>query len=221
MNVKVYLLIIGLLLMAGISSALLPPPSASLIGTNNVTLSETGGTGTVGWFQYGTAQGASWARLPNVTIAGGAFSYYWKGSPLWNGTPWYFRACDVTGCSVEVRFVIPAPTPLPVGNMGATMQNVTENRFDAMNLIWNSAQPYIAVTGATIFYGAIYGMIVLGLFLRTRSTGMGTILTMTLAGLFCSSAVGLSLGFPPEFTQILQAVMYVSLAGTFLSWLFK
>jgi uncharacterized membrane protein len=216
------LLTISIILLVGISSALtLTPPTATMIGTNNVTLTETGASGTYGWFLYGTHAGASWAHLPNQTINAGSFSYYWKGSPLWNGTNWYVRGCDQTGCSAEIMFVIPAPTPLPIGNLGATMQNISENRFDAMNIIWNSAQPYIAVTGATIFYGAIYSMIILGLFFRTRSTGMGTMLTMILGGLFFSSAVGLGLGVPPELSAILQAVMYISLAGTILSWLFK
>jgi hypothetical protein len=118
-------------------------------------------------------------------------------------------------------FVIPAPTTLPTGHLGDTMQNISENRFDPMNIIWNSAQPYQMNVGATIFYGAIYGMILLGLWLRTRSTGMIIIITMILGGLVISPVFGLQLGFPPELTAILQGMLYVSLAGTILSWLFK
>jgi hypothetical protein len=221
MKIAAWLALIALVLMAGIVSAAPTTGAAAMIGTNNVTLSATGASGTVAWFQYGTAHNAAWAHLPNQSVSGGSLNYTWKGSPLWSGTPWYVRACDVTGCGNEVMFNITAATPLPDINLGGPMQNITENRFDVQNLIWNSAQPYILVTGATIFYGAIFAMPILGLFLKTRGTGMGTMLTMILAGLFCSSVVGLSLGFPPEFTAILQAVMYVSLAGTILGWLFK
>ena len=219
--IKACLLMVGLALLVSVCGAVPTTSAATQIGTNNVTLSATGASGTVGWFLYGTSPGASWASLPNQTISAGSFSYPWKGSPLWSGTPWYIRACDITGCGNEITFNIIAATPLPTGNLGIPLQNITDNRFDAMNLIWNSAQPYVMVTGATIFYGALFGMLIVGLFLKTRGTGTGTILTAILAGLLCSSVVGLALGFPPEFTALLQAVMYISLAGIILSWLFK
>jgi hypothetical protein len=112
-------------------------------------------------------------------------------------------------------------TPLPTVTFGQYAQNITENQFSPQNVFWNSLQPFIAITGATIFYGLIFAIVFGGIWLRTRGTAVANIFGMICIGLFASSAVGLGLGLPPEFLAVGQALMYLSLTGAIMAFTFK
>ena len=194
---------------------------ATMVGNNNASLSATGASGTVGWFQWGMKTGQTWAHTPNVTISGGSFSYTMRGTPLFGSTTYYYKACDQTGCGSQEEFTTAIVTPLPETTFGEFAINITENGFDPQNAFWNAMRPYTSVTGDTIFYGLIFALIFVGLWLRTRGTAVASMFGMICVGLFASTAVGLQLGLPPEFISVGQALLYLSLTGAIMAFTFK
>ena len=82
-------------------------------------------------------------------------------------------------------------------------------------------RPYTSVTGDTIFYGLIFALIFVGMWLRTRGTAVASMFGMICVGLFASTAVGLQLGLPPEFISVGQALLYLSLTGAIMAFTFK
>ena len=195
--------------------------AATMVGSNNFTFNGNGVTGTTGWFLWGMATGAAWAHTPNVTATGGVIAYNMKGTPIFGSTKYYYKACDPTGCGSEVLLTSAAVTPLPQVINGDIVQNMTANGFDPGNMVWNSMQVYIQVTGATLFYGFIFALVFVGLWLRTRGTAVAQIFGMICIGLFASCAVGLQLGLPPEFIAVGQALLYLSLTGAVMAFTFK
>ena len=218
---KTPLLLIALLLIACAASALPTTQPGTNIGNNNFTFTGTGVTGTTGWFQWGMAQGQSWAHTPNRTSSAGTITYTMKGTPIFGCTTYYYRACDPTGCGAELSFMTLAVTPIPTVTYGAYAQNITENQGDPSNAFWNFMQPYMGITGSEIFYGLIFACVFVGIWLRTRGTAVANIFGMICVGLFASSAVGLQLGLPPEFVAVGQALMYLSLTGAVMAFTFK
>ena len=218
---KYWQLLVAIVLVCGVASALPVTGTATAIGNNNVTFGGTGITGTVGWFQFGEAVGTSYAHTKNITAVGGVINFTMRGSPLVGNNTFYYRACDSTGCGSEVSFIVAQVTPLPLTTFGSYAQNMTENGLDPGNFLWNSLQPYMAVTGATLFYALIFMMIFVGVWLRTRQTGAAVQLGIICMALFGSAAVGLQLGMPPEFVSAAQALMYIGIAGAIVSFTFK
>jgi hypothetical protein len=192
--------------------------AATAVGNHNATLHATGCAGTDCWFQIGPVPGNTWAHLPNVTPSAGTISYVWSGAGIYGETTYYYRACDTTGCGVDLSFLTTEVTPIPTGNFGAYAQNMTESGFNPTNVLWNSAQAYISITGATIFYAIILMMLFVGVWISTRGTRVAMQLGMICTVFFASAAIGLQLGLPPEFVAIGQALLYVSLAGAIVSF---
>lgn len=195
--------------------------AATKIGNNNFTMNGQGVVDAEGWFQWGMADGQTWARTPNVTANAGIIVYTMKGTPVFGNTNYYYKACDTSGCGAQQSLITLVVTPLPTITYGQWAQNMTESHFDPAVVFWNAMQPYMSITGPTIFYGIIFMMVFVGLWLRTRGTAVAQQLGMIYMGLFASTAVGLQLGLPPEFLAIGQALLYVSLAGAITSWTFK
>jgi hypothetical protein len=214
-------IILFLCFTVSIASAVPTTSAATMVGNNNFTMNGAGATGGVGWFQWSMKPGLEYAHTPNITTAGGSYSYILSDSPVWGSTAYYYKACDVTGCGSEVSLTTTAVTPIPVPNYDAYAQNMTENHLNPMNWLWNVTQPFIAVSGDTIFYGLIFAMLLIGMWLRTHGTATATIFGMMFVALFTASAGGLAIGMPPEFLAVGQALLYVSLTGAIVMFTFK
>lgn len=218
---RTILILLALLFVVAIVQAVPTTQAVTKIGNNNMTFNGNGVTGTIGWFQWGMADGQTWAHTPNVTATAGVITYTMRGSPMFGSTKYYVKACDPTGCGLQVDATTLPVTPLPTTTYGQWAQNITEMRLEPANAVWNSLQPYMAVTGATVFYGIIFAMVFVGIWLRTRGTAVAQQLGMICMALFGSTLVGLQLGLPPEFLAVGQALLYVSLAGTIVSFTVK
>lgn len=209
-------------LLCTVVSAVPTTLAATLVGTNNFTMNGNGVSGSMGWFQWGMdVPGSSWARTINVTPVAGVTNYTMFGAPVYGATTYYFRACDVTGCGAELSLLTPSVTPLPTLTYGVYAQNIINSHFNPQEAFWNSLQPYMNITGATLFYAAILILILGGMWLRTRGTSLVSTFTMLCAGLAASSATGLQLGLPPELNALLQAILYISLTCAIVSWTVK
>ena len=218
-----YAIAILLLLLTTISIAGAAPTTsaATMVGNNNFTMNGNGASGGVGWFQWSMKPGLEYAHTPNVTTSGGSYNYTLSSSPVWGSTAYYYKACDITGCGGEVSLTTAAVTQIPVPNYDAYAQNMTENHLDPMNFLWNMTRPYTAISGETIFYGLIFAMLLIGMWLRTRGTQTATMFGMMFICLFTASAGGLAIGLPPEFLAVGQALMYISLTGMIVMFTFK
>jgi hypothetical protein len=221
MKAHVFLLLIAAIILCSAVSAVPITNPMTLQGNNMMNFTGTGVTGTVGWFQWGMAYGQSWSHTPNITPVAGTITYTMKGAPILGCTTYYYRACDPTGCGAEVSFMTLAVTRLPVPDYDKIANNITENGFDPLNVLYNSGGAYTRVSGDTFFYGIIFAMIFVGMWWRTRGTQTATAFGMICIGLFASSAIGLGVGLPPEFLAAGQALMYLSLTGAILSFTFK
>lgn len=216
---------IALLLVCAFVSLLIPPASAipttgaaTFVGSNNATVSATGG-GTEGWFTYGTNPGNEYWTTPNITIpAGGAFSYRIARSPLTGNTLWYYTACDETGCGSERSFITAVVTPIPKTNLGGFYRNITESGFDIPSMATNIVAPFAWNPNIplTIIFMLLFSPIFIGIWLRSR-----TVLIAMITGFITGSFIlyadrGLSLGLPAEIVVLSQAMCYVAFAGVVL-----
>lgn len=225
-NMKYPIFFVAVLILCITVSAIPATQPATAIGNNNVTLNGNGVTGTTGWFQWAMKSGVVYAHLPNVTASGGVMNYTIRGTPLFGSTTYYYKACDPSGCGAEVSFttlqVTPLPTPAINGVAIDTYTNdIISGGFYPPNVIYNSMRPYMAITTDTIFYGIIFAIIFVGMWLRTRGTATATIFGMICLMLFTISVGGLGIGLPPEFLAVGQALMYLSLTGAILAFTFK
>jgi hypothetical protein len=224
---KLIYCLIAVMLMCCAVQAVPTTLAATLVGNNNATLNGNGVTGSVGWFQWSMKTGVAYAHLPNVTATGGVISYRMKGVPLYGSTQYFYRACDPTGCGAQLSFTTAAVTQLPTPMINGVQidvfeQNMTENGFDPMNMAWNVMRPYTAVTTETVFYGILFGIVFVSMWLRTRGTQTATIFGMLCLSLFGVSGALLGGGvLPQEFLAVGQGLLYVSLTGAILSWTFK
>lgn len=218
---------ITLLFLCCVVSAVPTTLAATKVGNNNVTLNANGITGSAGWFQWSFKTGLAYAHLPNVTATGGVISYTMKGTPIYGSTTYYYKACDSTGCGAELSFTTLPVTQLPTPMINGVVidsfaNNMTEGGFDPMNMMWNTMRPYTSITTDTVFYGIIFAIVFVGMWLRTRGTA-----TASIFGMICLALFGISGGLlgggvlPAEFMGIGQALLYMSLTGAFLSYTFK
>ena len=211
------------LLMVGGCQALLTTNPATLIGSNNVTLSMAGAATTC-WFQWGMLPGAgmTW-RTPNQTPVAGACTYRIFGSPLIGNELFYFRACDVTGCDGELTFTTATVTPIPSTTYGNTFVNLTENNFDITFVGGATMQPYMWLVPGfeALIWGLIFMFVFIGMWLRGREIGTITILGFIIGVLLFSPAYGLDIGIPPEFAAFGQGIAYACVAGFLLSLIKK
>jgi hypothetical protein len=212
--------LIAAICLCGVASAVPTTGQATNIGNNNATFNGAGITGQVGWFQFGFPK-TVYAHTPNVTSQNGTITYTMKSMPLTGNTTFAYKACDPTGCGGEVTFLTAVVTPLPTVTFGQYAENITQNGLDPGNMIWNAIQPYTAVTTQTVFFGLIFAMIFIGIWLRTRQTGTAVQLGVICAVFVVSSAYSLQLGIPPIWAAAAQALLIISLAGMVVSFTFK
>lgn len=217
------LIILAMALITGVSAV--PTTSVSMVGPANATITCGSTTGTVGWLEYGTSQQSN-TRTWNKTITGSSFTQVLSGGWMYPQSTYYVRCCDTSGCTASKSSftTIALTTTLnmaPVEPYFNGVRNITENALAPDNFLWNALQPYIQVTGLSIFVSLILSMLFVGSWLQVRGTSTATIMGMICVSLFVLSTVGLGLGISPEFVIIGQGLLYSSIAGMVLFLLFK
>ena len=211
-------LFIALLLVAGVCSALPTTGAASLIGSNNVTVTMTGAATTC-WFQWGIQTGVNMTwRTPNATPVAGICTQTIKGSPLSGNQLFYYRACDVTGCGVSASFTTLPVTAIPTSTYGDTFTNLTENNFDITLIGAATMAPYMWLlpTFPALIWSIIFMFIFIGLWLRGRDMGLIVGMGLILGAVLFFPTYGLMISMDPVFTAAGQGIMYASFAGIVL-----
>lgn len=214
----IYLILAVMMVLVSSVSALPTTGAASLIGSNNVTLTAAGVT-TTAWFEYGMTSGALIWKSPNDT-ATGAYSKRIYGSPLMGGQTFYYRACDVTGCGAELSFTMAVVTPQPQTTFGYIYQNVTESGFNPVLIGANAMAPYMwpVEPANSVVWGLIFLCIFAGLWMRGRDVTIPVILGFIVGFIALNPVYGI--GVPAPFSGIAQGIVYASLAGIIMA-LFK
>jgi len=205
----IILLILASLVLPCVS-ALPTTGAASLISSNNVTLSATGVTD-VAWFEYGLTSGSLIWHSFNQT-ASGVHSQRIYGSPLMGGQKFYYRACDVTGCGAESSFTLAVVTPQPQTTFRYIYQNVTESGFDPAIMAFNAVEPYMwPLPTASYMWGMLFLFIFAGMWMRGRDVTIPVILGLIVGFVAFNPSYGM--GMPPQFVGISQGIAYASIAG--------
>lgn len=211
---------VALLLLTGVVCATPTTGAATLVGSNNATVSATGGTGTEGWFVWGQNSGDEYWITPNITIAAGAFSYRISQSPLFGASVFYYKACDQSGCGSEQSFTTLPVTPIPTQNIGTFYQNITESGLSIPAIGYNLLTAYTWVqpgdtsaVPSTVVFMLIFSPIFIGVWLRSRTVLVALILGFIVGSFLLYSNAVLGVSMPPEVSDLARAICYVAFAG--------
>jgi hypothetical protein len=218
MNPSKLILVIGLLLIVGIASAVPTTGAATLIGSNNVTVSGTGFTGDA-WFVWGQVSTSEYWTTPHRASSYGLSNYTISQSPLFGSTVFYFRACDSTGCGNQRSFTTLPVTPIPDQNIGGVYQNMTESGYDIPMMGSHLIDPYLwSGSPITIIFFLMFSPIFIGVWLRSRTVLVALILAFVVGSfiLFADSTTAIGIMMPTEIVDIAQALCYISFAGAVL-----
>jgi hypothetical protein len=216
-----FLLIIGLVLLAGgLATAAPTTGAATLIGTNNATLHMTSAGGLPSWFEWGQNTDLLTWKSPNFTSTAGANSYLLKGSPLNGGARFYFRACDGTGCGTTLSFLTAAITPMPTTTFRNVYENLTESNFDLVLLPLNVVASYTWVLPGnliTILWALVFSTIFIGMWLSGRGALIPALVGLMVGSFLWSSGVGqLNMPISPEMVDLGMGIVIASIAGILL-----
>jgi hypothetical protein len=212
------LLVIGLIVLTGgLATAAPTTNAATLVGTNNATLSMTSAGGLTSWFEWGQNTVLLTWKTPNFTSTAGANTVIVKGSPLNGNTIFYFRACDTTGCGAQLSFTTPAITPMPTTTLGNIYQNLTDSGFDLTFIPIDAVASYgwvLPGSLVSVMWALVFSTIFLGMWLSGRGTIIPAILGLMIGTFLWSGGVGqLNMPISPEMVDLGQGIVMASVAG--------
>ena len=196
--------------------------AATLIGSNNATIPVTGITGDTVWVMWGQGPGGEcWATQNETGVVAGAKDVVIWGAPLLGNTVYYAKACDSDGCGNEVSFTTLPVTPMTVPTYGDAFRNITASHLNLVLIGGTLFRAYTTVMPASVLFGLIFGVIVLGVWTRTKSVRLIGITMMIISPFIVSSGAGLYLGIPLVEQALGQALLAAGLAGVLLSFVKK
>lgn len=223
-----HLLLLALVMMMLVPALAAPnTPTITLVGSNNFTMTSTGGTGNC-WFRWGvnSVAGQQEWRTPNQT--GSPYTFTQVGSPYFPSTYYYVVACDSSGCSATQTFTSAVTTPLPITTYGAAYDNITQNNFNLIFVITALPQPYFwgfpqesYSFALTIMVGLLFAFYLLGLWLRQRKTTVALLVALMSMAFFISTTAGFNWGIPKEMIMLGQLLCSAILAGLILALIKK
>ena len=189
---------------------------ADPVGAKNVTLHGwTNPENNTYWFEYGRLSNMAVYpfRTDNITC-GGNITYFIEGLPLLTSQTYYGRLCNETHCSAaEVSWTMDPATPIAATTYAKAYNTLMAGgRLNITRLPFSAVAPYTDLMGNHIVWGLIFAALFIGYWFMTESVDLPVILGLISSGsiLYAGS---LSLGIPPEFVNIAQALMIVSVIG--------
>ena len=214
--------ILSILLAAGMASASydytnqISAIEATAPYAKNVTLHGHTYSGNLTyWFEYGrkSAMDPYPFKTANLT-GGGNFSLLVEGLPLISNQKFYARLCNGSVCSLtEISWTMAAHGLMPAETYASAYQTlVAGNRINITQLPFTAMSPYTSLMGNHIVWGLIFAFIFLGYWFMTETVEIPVILGLISSGSILYAGT-LSLGIPPEFVNIAQALMIVSVIG--------
>ena len=219
MSLKHLFILIALIAIVVPSLALPSTPTVTLISGANVTFSTTGAA-TYCYFMWGQYQPSpEW--ITNNNTASGAYTDTVVGSPYWQNTKYYVKACDATGCSATASFTSGALQVVPDTTFGSALQNITANRYSMFSIISNMAAPFLwmwgasayQVTGLMIVAGIILGSYFVALWISNRGVTIAIMVGIIALRLLILPTQGMYWGLTGEFAIVAEIACYLGIAG--------
>jgi hypothetical protein len=214
------IIFIGLILLIGIVSAVPVTGAAGDITSNNFNISVATATitGNDVWVIYGQASGKENWISSNYTKSGVNTIVQVWGAPILGNTLYYAEACDQTGCGNEISLTTLEIPLLTVTDYGAGFRNLTQSHYNIMNVAPAFLLGYFNIMPASVFFGLLFGLIVVGMWRRNRGIRLVSVVMIILSPLIMSSNAGLFFGIPLAEQALGQALLAAGIAGILLSF---
>lgn len=202
----------GFFLYPGIST-----DEATEITTRSVTLNgHTNNESLDVWFEWGSVVGQNF--YPYVTSTqqniNGSFSFYLENIKLYTGKTYYYRASCAEGYGEEMVIDIPSIEILP-----ETTYGYFADQFNNLDLLDIGAvseyltQPFTFAWSKEIFYGFIFAMVFVVIWLKTESAYLPAILGIIIGGIIFGVPIS------PEIKHVGNALLAISLAAMLYTWI--
>jgi hypothetical protein len=199
-------------------SDILETIAATNINTDSATLNAiiTNHTGTEDiWFEYGSISGIYHYRTDSQSITdNGTISYTLSnGYPIIPANTYYYRAAITSEKGNQMEFTTTDISELTGFDFDKNWDALRNTNFGVDNLTTTLPLPYTDILGA-MFWGLIFAIIFIVGWIR-----QGDVTNMAIVGILIGSAILVFV--PPEFVQIGQALLVVSIAGMLVSYIYK
>ena len=220
MNYRPILLIVILITVIGsVSAGQLTDDwlntGATAANAKNVTLTGwNAGENMTVWAEFGLVSGPTYYpwKSENVTT-GGNFSVYIQGLPLMAGQTYYYRWTNYSYSStLERSFTMGAVGYVQAPEFAKAYNTIRARGLNLTNLPFAATSPYTDLMGNQMVWGFIFGLIFLGFWIMTEDVTIPVILGLITSGSILYGG-SLSLGIPPEFVNIAQSLLIISVIG--------
>ena len=166
------------------------------------------------WAEFGLVSNPTYYPFKsNNATGGGNFSIYVQGLPLMAGQTYYYRWTNGTYSSAsELSFTMAAVGSVPPPTFGNAYQTIRAGGLNITALPFVSTSPYTDLMGNQIVWGLIFAFIFIGYWIMSEDITIPVILGLITSGSLLYGGT-LSLGIPPEFVNIAQALLIISVIG--------
>ena len=215
-------LIFGLLLFLWIQSASgaisVVTQAATGVTTDTATISGvlSGLTrpSAVVYLEYSSKSGIYNFKTPNQTVtANGTFTAILSGAPLVEKKTYYYRAVAKDGLTTakgaQFSFTTGTVTAITGYDFDAHFDELIADDLNISSMAATSAKPYTDIVGA-IFYGIVFGLIFLMMWLRQEDITVPSIVGLLIGGSIWSL-------MPPDWRPVAYSLMIVSFGGLMYS----
>lgn len=177
--------------------------NTSCVSTNNATI----------WFKWGKEQGTYPFSSDNVTVnSTGIQTKDISSLTMLSGSTYYYKICGYAGvsetCGEEKNFTTSSLSSFEY-SFGGLFDELVEADWDAKSLVEVLPKTYTQVVGS-MFWGILFGMIFMGMWIRQESITIPCILGLIIGGALWSF-------LPPEWVRIAYILIIVSLASLMFS----
>jgi len=182
--------------------------------TLNAQLDNHAGTDDI-WFEYGSISGVYHYVTKKQSITGnGTVSFKLSdGYPIIPDKTYYYRAAIASESGNQMTFTTLDISQLSGYDFDKNWEALRNASFEMDSLAVILPLPFTDILGA-IFWGIVFSIIFIIGWIR-----QGDVTNMALLGILIA---GVILSFvPPEFVQIGQALLVVSIAGMLVSYIYK
>ena len=182
--------------------------------TLNATVTNHTGTDDI-WFEYGSISGIYHYVTKKQSITGnGTVSFKLSdGYPIIPDKTYYYRAAIASESGNQMTFTTLDISQLSGYDFDKNWEALKNASFEMDSLAVILPLPFTDILGA-IFWGIVFSLIFIIGWIR-----QGDVTNMALLGILIAGSI---LAFvPPEFVQIGQALLVVSIAGMLVSYIYK
>jgi len=205
-------------LNAIIVSTIIETLAATNVDTDSAKLNAnvTNHTGTEDiWFEYGTISGNYKYKTDSQSVTNNQTISYTlaNGYPIIPDTTYYYRAAIASEKGNQMEFTTTDISEITGFDFDKNWDALRNTNFGADNLTTTLPLPYTDVLGV-IFWGILFGIIFIVGWVR-----QGDVTNMAIVGMLVGGSILVFVS--PEFVQIGQALLVVSIAGMLVSYIYK